>query len=63
MERITGWLPGTASLDILRAGKRLAAKQAQPFGARRRTIFAAAFAARVVERYCSRSEEDEGHAG
>lgn len=51
MERLTGWLPGTSALDILRGGKVLAAKQAHRFNTKRRSVFAAAFATRVVERY------------
>lgn len=51
MERLTGWSPGTSPLDVLRAGKALAARQAQRFGSRRRRIFAVAFATRGVQRY------------
>jgi len=51
MERLTGWSPGTSALDILRAGKALAARQAQQFTTKRRMVFAVAFATKVVERY------------
>ena len=51
MERLKEWSPGTSALAILRAGKALAARQAQQFNTKRRTDFAVAFATKVVERY------------
>ncbi len=51
MEQLTGWSAGTSATDILRAGKIQAARQARGLTAKRRTTFAAAFAAAVVGRY------------
>jgi len=51
MERLTGWSAGTSAIDILRAGKIQAAREARRLTTKRRTAFAAAFAAAVVGRY------------
>jgi truncated hemoglobin YjbI len=51
MERLTGWSAGTSTTDILRGGKVHAARQARGLTTTRRTAFAAAFAAAIVERY------------
>jgi adenine-specific DNA-methyltransferase len=51
MERLTGWSAGTSTTDILRGGKVQAARQARELTTKRRTAFAATFAAAIVERY------------
>lgn len=51
MEKLAGWPPRTSALEILRSGRLLGARQAQGFSAKRRRVFAVAFAARIVERY------------
>lgn len=51
MEQLTGWTAGTSAMDILRAGKVQAARQAHRLTPRRRMAFAAAFAATAVGQY------------
>ncbi len=51
MEKLAGWAPRTSALDILRSGSLLGARQAQRFSAKRRRVFAVAFATRIVRRY------------
>ncbi len=51
MEQLTGWSARASAIDILRAGKIQAARQAHGFSEKRRTAFAAAFVAAAVGQY------------